>query len=76
MFPYANRKEIAWRGIPFHIFGRADFNLQMGMGGKKENLFHILEMDVGGKCHFADRENASGMISLHGLVFAGHSIPR
>lgn len=56
---------------------KADFNLQMGMGKKKENLFYTLaEMDVEGKYHFAVRENASGKTSLQGLVFTGHSIPR
>lgn len=45
--------------------------------GEKEDLFYILaERDIGGKYHFADRENASGKIIFQGLVLTGHSIPR
>ena len=33
-------------------------------------------MATGGKCHFADREDTLGTVSIHGWVFTGHSIPR
>lgn len=46
------RKKAAWREIPLYIFGRrADFNLQVGMGGKKENL-HISKNRCGRKVSF------------------------
>lgn len=60
-----------------YIWKKSRFHLIDGMGGKEESLFYMLaEMDVGGKCHFVDRESTSGMISLHGGELTGHSIPR
>lgn len=60
-----------------YTWKKSRVHLTDGRGRETESLFHILaEIDVRGKCHFADKENASRMISLHGLVFTGHSIPR
>lgn len=40
------RRQDGMGEIPFDILGRTDFNLQVGMGGEKENLFYIWEESV------------------------------
>lgn len=40
----------------------------------KKSIFQLT--DGCGRKYFADRENASGKISLQEFVFTGHSIPK
>lgn len=69
---WMGQREDGMGGNSFDILGRrADFNLQVGMGGRRKIYF-----TYGRKVSFGDiRENASGMIGLHGLLCRGHSAP-
>lgn len=69
-FPYADgERQDGMEGNSFDILGRA-------REGRGRFILHISRNGYGRQVSLGDtRENASGMIGLHGLVCRGHSIP-